>query len=77
MEMLFLKALIMGMEMEEIEVAAEDGSFGHAVYLYNSDVEQPLDNYEVTEGPKILFVLQNGDIKPNIDRRGRLGNAAN
>lgn len=44
------ESLYANCETDNIEVAAEDGSFGHAVYLYNSDVEQPLDNYEVTEG---------------------------
>lgn len=37
-------------ETDNIEVAAENGSFGHAVYLYNRDVEVPRDNYEITEG---------------------------
>lgn len=43
-------ALIANCETDNIDLAATDGSFGHAVYLYNSDVEMPLDNYEVTEG---------------------------
>ncbi|WKD25734.1 DUF4382 domain-containing protein [Pseudoalteromonas sp. KG3] len=42
-------ALIANCETDNIALAAEDGSFGHAVYLYNSDVAEPLDIYEVTE----------------------------
>lgn len=43
------EALIANCETDNINLAAEDSSFGHAVYLYNSDVEVPLDIYEVTE----------------------------
>jgi len=42
-------ALIANCETDNIALAAEDGSFGHAVYLYNSDVAEPLDIYEVNE----------------------------
>ena len=42
-------ALIANCETDNIAIAAEDSSFGHAVYLYNSDVAEPLDIYEVTE----------------------------
>ncbi|MFU2512311.1 DUF4382 domain-containing protein [Pseudoalteromonas sp. ASV78] len=42
-------ALIANCETDNITLAAADGSFGHTVYLYNSDVAAPLDNYEVTE----------------------------
>ncbi|WP_149981887.1 DUF4382 domain-containing protein [Pseudoalteromonas rhizosphaerae] len=42
-------ALIANCETDNIALAAEDGSFGHAVYLYSSDVAAPLDNYEVNE----------------------------
>ncbi|TMN72528.1 hypothetical protein CWB85_06900 [Pseudoalteromonas sp. S1727] len=42
-------ALIANCETDNIALAAEDGSFGHAVYLYSSDIAEPLDNYEVTE----------------------------
>lgn len=42
-------ALIANCETDNIALAAEDGSFGHAVYLYSSDVTEPLDIYEVTE----------------------------
>lgn len=42
-------ALIANCETDNIALAAEDGSFGHAVYLYSNDVAEPLDNYEVTE----------------------------
>lgn len=41
--------LIANCETDNIAIAAEDGSFGHAVYLYSSDVETPMDNYEVNE----------------------------
>ncbi|KGK02074.1 MAG: DUF4382 domain-containing protein [Pseudomonadota bacterium] len=43
------ESLFANCETDNIDVAAEDGSFGHAVYLYNSDVEVPRDNYEVNE----------------------------
>ena len=42
-------ALIANCETDNIALAAEDGSFGHAVYLYSSDVTEPLDIYEVNE----------------------------
>ncbi|KZY40813.1 hypothetical protein A3733_23070, partial [Pseudoalteromonas shioyasakiensis] len=41
--------LIANCETDNIDIALEDGSFGHAIYLYSSDVEMPMDNYEVNE----------------------------
>jgi hypothetical protein len=41
--------LIAFCETDNIDIAMTDGSFGHAVYLYNSDIEMPMDNYEVSE----------------------------
>ena len=41
--------LIANCETDNIDIALEDGSFGHAVYLYSSDVEMPMGNYEVNE----------------------------
>ena len=42
-------ALIANCETDNINLAAADGSFGHGVYLYASDVAVPMDNYQVTE----------------------------
>ncbi|HEA16366.1 MAG TPA: DUF4382 domain-containing protein [Pseudoalteromonas prydzensis] len=42
-------ALIANCETDNIALAAADGSFAHALYLYSSDVAAPLDIYEVNE----------------------------
>lgn len=54
--------LIVFCEIDNIDIVMIDGLFGYVVYLYNSDIEMLMDNYEVSEDDMfvdVLFVIVN------------------